>query len=366
MRRFAFALMLIPFAALAACDGGSYSARPDGGIIINQPDAREYECDPYFQRGCADGEKCTWVFLSETPRLGRSQCVPDGTVDVGSACLAGELFQADDCKAGSFCSRGVCTLICSTADTLSCAENDVCIQFADVFDDVPDVGLCRPKCDPVNQVTCGEGEACYLQNWNGDGVCSRVPDEAVAKVQDQQCFGPSPDDCYLNGCAKGFDTFGVAWRNNVQGTCMQFCTPAPTGLDPVNGDQLDYLLGNPNGVVCGQYHASAGEAGTECRFFNALIGAQGSNTPDGLGICMTESFRTMIELGSCTGHQLNAAADQTNIENGTYVPGCESINDILSGGMSARATELPDALVRQQEAFRKALLQEYGVDVNDL
>jgi hypothetical protein len=364
MQRLAFPLLLIFVVMAAACGGGN-----DGGeIIIDTPDSAPVEesCNPVAQSGCLDGEKCTWVEVSENPALGRTQCMPDGTVTLGDPCLPAGLNEGDECRAGGHCIAGVCTPVCSRTPD-SCGEGFLCNLFENLFDDLEGIGACRPLCDPVLQ-DCPEGEACYLAEWTGEGTCGVVFPDVTTKTQDETCFGPSPDTCYLNGCARGFDTFGVRWNGFDSGVCMQFCTPATTGLDPVNGDQLDYIRGNPNGVSCGDYDVSAGEiANTECRFFNALILDDGVDTPDALGVCISEATRTALGMGSCTTHVLDAEPTTENVDNGTYVLGCESIQDLLAPAASRPPgakvkLNLPESVQRRQAEIREQILRIYGLE----
>jgi hypothetical protein len=230
--------------------------------------------------------------------------------------------------------------------------------FSDFFEDLGDtVGACTPTCDPVMQ-TCPDPQACYLIDWSGEGTCAAVPTGAATQVQDLTCYGPRAGVCYLNGCAKGFSTFGVVWNGFTEAKCMQMCTPAASGID-----MLDYVTGNPNGKVCGDYDPSAGEiANTECRFFNAMLGSMGAETPDVLGICLSENARTVIGIGSCATHDLTAAPTPENVDNGTYVIGCEPWQDLVA--MAARnGGKLPDYIIAKQKEIQEKLLKYYGAEL---
>lgn len=322
MKRLALIAFLTVPAVATACGEDPVPPRP--AIIIPADATPPPACDALTNEGCAAGEKCTFVYLDPDSTYGKTRCAPEGTLDVGAECAVSAVGVADECVSGSFCLRGVCRAICSTEPD-DCAGDTLCSRFSSIFRDQPldNVGLCTPTCDPVIQ-DCAPDEGCYLRDVRGTASCSRVPGGALDRVQDEVCYGPGPNTCYLNGCARGFDTF-----LGITPLCMQFCTPAPTGLDAVNGDQLDSLRGDPGGIQCGAYDASAGEvANTECRYFNGILTVEdGIYPPNSLGICVSESIREAGNLGSCTTHDLNAPYTQENVDNGTYVRGCESYLD---------------------------------------
>jgi hypothetical protein len=351
MNRLALIAFLTVPALTAAC--GEEPVLPLPALTIPSDPPPPPECDALDNESCAAGEKCTFVYLDPDSTYGKTKCVPDGLLAVGAECEVSSVGVADECVAGSFCLRGVCRDIC-TADPDDCIGDTLCSRFSSIFRDqtVDNVGLCTPLCDPVIQ-DCAIDEGCYLRDASGTAACSRVPTGALDRVQDQVCYGPGPNTCYLNGCARGFDTF-----LGITPLCMQFCTPAPTGLDPVNGDQLDGLRGDPGGIQCGVYDDSAGEAAnTECRYFNGILNIDdGVYPPDSLGLCISESIRDAANLGSCTTHDLNTPYTQENVDNGTYVRGCESYLDQQGArwetpeAAAERGRLVIDAFTRVQES----------------
>src|SRR5687768_2072454 len=88
-------------------------------------------CNPVAQTGCAADEKCTWSTYMEEPALGKTECVPAGTVQAGGACTEGVSpgvgDRYDDCAKGLYCTSGVCTEICTQADASSCGSEGVCM-----------------------------------------------------------------------------------------------------------------------------------------------------------------------------------------------------------------------------------------------
>jgi hypothetical protein len=262
--------------------------------------------------------------------------------------------QTDECRAGSHCINNTCTAICS-ANPETCPDGERCSLYANFFEDqVAPIGACTPTCDPVMQ-TCPADQACFLADWTGVGTCGFVPTGAQTKVQDQACYGPQVGVCYANGCAKGFSTFRVTWPDiSTEPQCMQMCTPAASGIG-----QLDYVTGNPNGIVCGAWDVSAGEiANTECRYFNNILLGDGAATPDLLGICLSETARNAIDLGSCTTHDLAIEPNQTNVDNGTYVLGCEPWSD-LTAAAARNGGQMPEYIIKKQREIQEKLQTYY-------
>lgn len=92
-------------------------------------------CDPFTQ-DCPDGSKCS---VQPTPEL--FQCVADGVVEQGEACVRTDAL--DDCVAGLLCAAAV------------------------LGEDGP--GTCAPLCSDVSHCD-GPDEACMLTD-DGWGVC---------------------------------------------------------------------------------------------------------------------------------------------------------------------------------------------------
>ena len=336
MSRCVFALMLVVCAGLVACGGDPEEPDPPVVFIPGDPPPPP-ACTVMTADGCEAGEKCTHVYLDPIQEYGGSACAQDGTLGLGEACEPSALGEADDCAAGGFCFRNVCTEIC-TVDPDTCNPGTLCGLFSSLFREPNNnlVGLCSPVCNAVQQ-NCPEDDGCYLRSLDGLASCTRVPAEAANRFQDDVCLGPAADQCYSNGCGRGFGTFFIGNR------CHQFCTPAATGIG-----QLDNIRGDVNGVQCGDYHESAGEAaGTECRFFNSVVAFDPVDLPpNSLGICMSSTFREAVQRGSCETHDLDAPFTTENVENGTYVLGCEPFTD-QAGAL------IPDPELR---AFRDSLL----------
>lgn len=340
MTRSLFALMLAVCAATFGCGREEAPPEPPTIFIPGDPPPPP-ACNAITASGCEAGEKCTHVYLDPIQEYGGSACAPDGALAIGEACTESALGEADECAAGGFCFRDTCAEIC-TIDPDTCGAGTLCGLFSSLFREPENngIGLCSPVCNPVLQ-NCEEDEGCYLRGLNGLAACTRVPAEAANRFQDDICLGPAAQQCYSNGCGAGFDTFGISNR------CQQFCTPADTGIG-----QLDNLRGDVNGVQCGDYDESAGEAaGTECRFFNSIIQVEpGQIPPNSLGICLSSAFRSGANLGSCETHDLNAPFTTENVNNGTYVLGCEPFTDQASSAWnSPEMKAIQDKLLLQLE-----------------
>ncbi|HEU5060990.1 MAG TPA: hypothetical protein VFU21_30880, partial [Kofleriaceae bacterium] len=123
MKKIAFATLFMGIASsgLLACGGDDDST---DGIMFADSAPVDEGCNPVTQEGCADGEKCSWLVVQEDPFLGRTDCVPDGTVAVGDACTEGtpgEETGFDNCAAGGLCLGEICRTICNI-DPDTCAE----------------------------------------------------------------------------------------------------------------------------------------------------------------------------------------------------------------------------------------------------
>jgi hypothetical protein len=300
------AMLTLTAAIATACgDGGGGSppdaALPDGG----PPDAREAECDPVAQTGCAEGEKCGQLTVSLDPVEARTACVPDGTVEVGGACRTGEPGEGtgyDDCAAGADCTSGTCRAICLVpGDT--CPDQFSCSTYLDLFKDIDEtlVGVCDAVCDPIAQGCPAETDACYLRLTDeaGEATCVGVPDESRSREQNDDCWGPFPGKCYANGCAPGYHP------SEINGTtpCTAYCRPVDTYLDDPDGDGQGALVGAAGGEApldCDPERL--GVDGQQCRFFQARIsdvtGMPFEQIPAAYGFCApTDAF-----LGDCAVH----------------------------------------------------------------
>lgn len=328
MSRWAVLSLLVVSMGMIACGGDEQTQAPIV-VFIPMEDPPPPPCDALTNEGCEAGEKCTFVYVDPEQAFGRSACVPDdGMLEIGDDCELSALGVADGCRAGSMCLRGKCTEICSVdPDDLSeCSPGTVCGRFSSIFNDQvnENIGLCSPTCNAVFQSCEDPEQGCFLLDTTGLASCTRVPQEASTRFQDDECYGPGAGLCYRNGCARGFDTWGT-------GLCMQFCQPMESGIGALEG-----IRGNPEGITCGEYNPDATPeeiAMTECRFYNAIAQQQpGMLTPPSLGICMTQAVREANSLGSCATHDLNAPFTQENVNNGTYVRGCEPSTDQARAG----------------------------------
>jgi len=200
--------------------GGSTDAAVDAGP---DPD----DCDPVADTGCAAGEKCSWKVESTAPMVGRTTCVPEGTVAVGGECTwaAADAGGYDDCVGGSWCVGGECRPACDATDD-TCASGSVCSEYVGSFADRENLGACEETCNLITQ-DCVDGEACYLDLSSGAALCS--PPSSGAESREQG------DDCeFVNDCPLGY---GCALND-----------------DPVS----------PTGLVCAYYCDAAGGGGPAC------------------------------------------------------------------------------------------------------
>src|SRR5262245_32015513 len=107
-------------ATAAGCSGDASPIDSGGLDPVTFDPPPTTVCNPALpggQQGCPNGEKCTWVVVQDTPeRIGKLDCVPNGTVDAGGSCTfgqPGEQSGFDNCVAGLVCAGGACRDICS-------------------------------------------------------------------------------------------------------------------------------------------------------------------------------------------------------------------------------------------------------------
>jgi hypothetical protein len=312
MKKIAFAALFLGVAStgLLACGGDDDSGDitfadsgpgGDGGGSAT--------CNPVTQQGCADGEKCSWLTVQndDSGYLGRTDCVPDGTVAIGGECMdgtPGEETGFDDCAAGGLCVAGSCSAIC-TAEPDSCGADFACSFYSDLFTDDPNenLGVCDPTCDPITQDCPEDGQGCYLSLRNGKATCANVATGAEDLKQGEVCLHNDQNLCFLNGCAEGFGAFMYGGMNMPR-KCSGFCSPLDTFLLDPDGDGSGTI--NDNGAANGaephncSVQVVGGTSGQQCRFFQSYFIDMNNMfleyVPDTYGFCLPKT----ADFGDCT------------------------------------------------------------------
>jgi hypothetical protein len=285
----------------------------DGAVPVDSSTA----CNPVSGTGCEAGDKCTWIVDQVEPTLlAYTGCATNGAVVNGGTCVSPELG-FDDCVALNYCLNEVCTEICSGD---SCGVGFVCSNYSLLFEDVENVGLCNPVCDPVEQDCVADTEGCYLQATTGEASCAGIPTGAAEMTQDVLCYGPPSGGCYLNGCAEGFGA------NQPDDTCAFFCNPIDNWKDNVQG-----LTGDSTGITCASSFGEDRPAGPgptfQCRYLQSFY----SNTDlvaATTGLCVLPAKAPTVDwgaYGSCADFdwaQLKLdVADESASQTG-YCDGC--------------------------------------------
>ena len=97
-------------------------------------------CNPEAQTGCNAGLKCTWITDTVMPPSGHLDCVMDGSVAIGAACIsgpAGPTTGFDNCfsklNSGGYCWNAVCELICDPTLPEACPAPQVCKFHAGIL-----------------------------------------------------------------------------------------------------------------------------------------------------------------------------------------------------------------------------------------
>ena len=210
-------------------------------------------CDPFASGTCDEG-KCSLAISRDDEGTfieAYWACVDDSVAkDEGIPCArsidatpddSADNSRADDCAEGLFCSRADgemidrCRAMCD-GEAVTCADGDYC----GTANSEPFFGFCETPalCDPVYQIGCDEGDACYtLTNDDGDLISDcfefSPPDDGT---------GAAGEECmFINNCAAGtrctpMDTTGDGMLDTA--TCVPFCLigDAP---DPLPDSELD-------------------------------------------------------------------------------------------------------------------------------
>lgn len=180
------------------------------------------------------------------------------------------------CPADSFCLNGLCVSRCD--DNNICTDDLYAPSSGCSYTFIPGPDC---PCNPVTQDCPAMDNACYLLPVTGETLCATIPSGAIGLVQDDHCYGPDLDSCYLNGCDKGYGA------NQPDNTCAFFCSPIDNWLDNVQG-----LAGDPAGITCGATFAGVRPdgpgAGYECRYIQSFY----SNTElvaETIGMCLSSA-----------------------------------------------------------------------------
>lgn len=167
---------------------------------------RDVPCDPLLQTGCVPGLAC----YERT--IGTTECLTPGMGAQGDEC-----FDSQECAPGFRCTgrcRQLCTDTCP--DTLRCA-----MLAGETYH------ACYPdECDPITQLDCGPGEACYPTSSNV-ASCTIIVEPAVALgeacVATNQCVLGTT--CASNVCRTICRIGGASCSGGA--TCTAFAGPAP-------------------------------------------------------------------------------------------------------------------------------------------
>lgn len=206
------------------------------------------------------------------------------------------------------------------------------------------------QCSPVAQDCGSSTDGCYLAFRSGEGVCVPVPAPAQDLEQNDPCYGPIPDTCFLNGCARGF---AAIVPDDPASTaphflCAFFCTPVATTLN--QGSATTAVGGQ---ALPGQYDCNAdpgeerlgpGTGGSfECRFVNSFYADTGSISPL-VGFCVETAT-----WGSCTAFDLEACVASSDPANdpacAAATPGCVDAATLPAQGRASARPRMSTVMV---------------------
>lgn len=363
------------FAGLVAC-GGEDKPKP---IIVDSPmqtvDAPDTPaaCDPLTQTGCEAGQKCGWVILQEEPFVGSIECVMDGTVAVGQACMYGAAGAAgfSNCVKGSECVAGTCKSICdNNGGDPMCDANHACSNYNNLFEtsDMTVAGVCDPKCDPLTQrhlappnaEACGSMDpampnvGCYTSDFV-DFTCARVPMAAKGKTDYMEAYGPSAGSAFVNGCEAGYVPAFVAMSGSMTVVCSGLCAAKKTDtLNVANQDGDVMALGKLHNQATARIgdatcapNKKGSELASECRFawfFNVSNGMV-PETPynDTLGLCFKPALYNYDHDGNAGTPNRNLPACKDLPPKGMPPANCTC--DAMTGACTG--TGCPDGLAHE-------------------
>lgn len=332
MKNWALAALFLGAVGVGACGGDDSDKNPpvtirDGGGADATGNA---SCNPVDNSGCDAGEKCSAQYKGQDAddvAIFQTQCGPAGTALRGEACMRAA-DDSDDCAVGLGCfgtgdtGVGVCEASCTIEGTNGCTQDDVCIPYINLFNDVDqdpnnplNFGLCEQGCDPLSQKLVVNGEistsncpgdvACnvFWGNDNGRGLCRG----STANVeQDDECEMNSGGGCAIDACAPGFDSLPETGNrfDDTQGPwCLGLCKPVNTymGADPLQP------AGDPAFDDCTRAGVlSGGHAPYSCRFVTFYSNIA---TPTAYGLCTPA---VLGDLGDCTTFALDPFVEALN------------------------------------------------------
>jgi hypothetical protein len=263
MKNLAFGALLVGL--LVACGGDEKNKVV---LVDGLPVDAVTQCNPLTQAGCAANEKCTWLLDALTPQyVGHIGCAPDGTANVGEACMYGAAGASgyDMCKKGSVCGNyrmgaGVCKQICDQqGGAPACDAQHVCVTYSGLFTG-PDAmspaagGVCDLACDPITDndfdgsaatstkttMTCGANAmvGCYgyprdtppATGWsctNDINYAEAQPTGLRHRVQcteTNNCADAGPT-VYINSCNQGYLPLLRESTTVSTAICTALCRP---------------------------------------------------------------------------------------------------------------------------------------------
>lgn len=364
MNKFAFLALMV---GLAACSDGSKKT-----VILVDAPPEQGVCNPIMQTGCADGQKCNWIYDQvetdanpDQVRVGHIGCepIPASPVGLDQKCSndpdGSPPVGADPCGKGQECVSGYCRTICdnqaagNVAGT--CDGDHACVNYQTLFvsGSATVAGVCNVLCDPwtqkakigANADACGSPSltaptrGCYgVEKFS----CSRVapfdaanhklPNSEALKLTDRA----TPAGNYSNACAPGYMGILRSEAGSMTAVCAGLCAALESDVT-----QPDVARLKGDGTVLAKYPTAAqpaageatcasgkrGSANSVCKFLwpfrvnETTFEVAMTDTIDTMGVCFSPQYYTWDSNHDGTTVQMLGGLD----DNQSTAPACNTL-----------------------------------------
>jgi hypothetical protein len=176
-------------------------------------------CEAESQNGCGPDEWCSdlgfsTMCLEMCSKAAGMECDRPDHVCIGLGAWGGCMSEQ--------------AVECNSDESTGCGTDEICVRIG--FDDRR-LGRCETLCDPMHDVTCGDGHACYYVRRYDDAFCGTpgaTAPEAICSC-DKCCvegWACTPD---LDGAGKHCKEYCLVSEGCDEGACVPLETGSPWG-----------------------------------------------------------------------------------------------------------------------------------------